>query len=131
MTRRRSGPEEIIHRNVVKHLLARCAPGVVWWHSPNGGYRTKAEAGIMKALGVRQGVHDLVFILPPSGAIRSLELKAEGGRLTSEQRRFGADIEAAGGEWAWADNLDDALAILEGWGVLRPNRAVAAARVAA
>ena len=42
--RRRSGPEEIIHRAVVAHLRARCMPGVVWFHPGNGGYRTKAEA---------------------------------------------------------------------------------------
>ena len=121
--RRRSGPEEVIHRAIVKHLQARAVPGVLWWHSANGGFRTKAEAGILKALGVRPGVHDLVCIVPPNGSIRSLEVKAKGEKPTPHQRAFGASIDAAGGEWAWADNLDDALAILEGWGVLRPNKA--------
>ena len=121
--RRRSGPEEIIHRAVVAHLRARCMPGVVWFHPGNGGYRTKAEAGIFKALGVRAGVHDLCFVVPPHGRFFSLELKAKNNTLTTEQRAFAGDVLAAGGAWEWADSLDLALAALERRGILRPNKA--------
>jgi hypothetical protein len=34
----------------------------VYFHPANGGYRRPVEAAIMKALGVRAGVSDLIFL---------------------------------------------------------------------
>lgn len=58
------------------------------YHVPNGGYRTKAEAGRFRAQGVKSGVPDIV--LPAArGQYHGLyiELKrTEGGRLSSDQK---------------------------------------------
>ena len=35
-----------------------------WCHVPNGGARTKAEAGIFKAMGVKPGVPDVMIFKP-------------------------------------------------------------------
>lgn len=120
--RSRRNPEENIHRAIVLHLRARGNREVLWFHSPNGGGRSKAEAGILKAMGVLPGVHDLIFLMPDC-RLFSLELKAPGKKPTAMQRDFGFHIERCGFDWDWADNLDRALEILEAWGVLRPDRA--------
>jgi hypothetical protein len=59
MSVRRRRPEDSIQRAVCQHLWARGSPGVVWWHTPNGGKRSRIEAAIMKGLGVRAGVASL------------------------------------------------------------------------
>lgn len=120
--KRISRPEEILHRAVVAHLQARGNHEVVFFHCPNGGGRSRAEAGVLKAMGVRPGVCDLLFIMPRA-RLFGLELKAAGKKPTDTQRAFGLDIERCGFSWDWADNLGDALEILEAYGILRPNRA--------
>jgi hypothetical protein len=110
-------PEQQIHRAVVQHLHTRPAAGLVFTHPANGGYRTAAEAAIFKGLGVRPGASDL--LLWHEGRSFALELKAEGGRTTEAQRQFLADMKAAGAFAGVAVGLDDALAILEGWQLLR------------
>jgi len=110
-------PEEQIQRAVVSHLKARSMPGVFFFHPANGGRRTKAEAGIFKALGVRAGVPDLIVVY--RAQIFGLELKADSGRLTPIQRQALNDMEVAGARTAVAHSLDEALVTLECWGVLR------------
>jgi hypothetical protein len=53
---------------------------------PNGGGRSKAEAGRLKAEGVRRGVPDLMLPVAAGGAHGLfLEMKAHSGRLSKEQ----------------------------------------------
>ena len=106
-------PEEQIQRAVVSHLKARSMPGVFFFHPANGGRRTKAEAGIFKALGVRAGVPDLIVVY--RAQIFGLELKADSGRLTPIQRQALNDMEVAGARTAVAHSLDEALVTLECW----------------
>jgi hypothetical protein len=62
------------------------APGVVFWHTPNGGERRDAfEGKRLKELGTLAGVHDLLFLRPTRftegtfGLLFGLELKKPGG----------------------------------------------------
>lgn len=59
-------------------------------HIPNGGGRSKAEAGRLKAMGVKRGVPD-IFLPCPRGKYHGMyiELKRlHGGRIEPEQRTF-------------------------------------------
>ena len=57
-------PEEQLHRSLVAYLrMALPKPWLVL-HVPNGGGRSKAEAGILKAMGVLAGMPDLLVIGP-------------------------------------------------------------------
>ena len=112
-------PEEQIQRAVVSHLKARSMPGVFFFHPANGGRRTKAEAGIFKALGVRAGVPDLIVVY--RAQIFGLELKADSGRLTPIQRQALNDMEVAGARTAVAHSLDEALVTLECWEIGRAH----------
>lgn len=113
----RAQPEAALQRTICEHLEARAAPGLVWWHVPNGGYRTRAEAAIMAGLGVKRGVADLHFF--KDGIFHVLELKAPGKQPTDEQKQFLTDVSHAGGFVCWVNNLDSALAWLESWGLIR------------
>jgi hypothetical protein len=67
------------------------------FHPANGGARSPAEAGILKACGVKPGVPDLLLPFPtPFFCGLSIELKAQKGRLSREQRRWLMDFHNAG-----------------------------------
>lgn len=58
-------PEEALHRAAVAYLRASLPKPWLVWHTPNGGGRSKAEAGILKAMGTLAGMPDL-FVLGPN-----------------------------------------------------------------
>jgi hypothetical protein len=102
---------------VFQHVKIRSAPGTFIFAVPNGGYRTPIEGAIFKGLGIRAGTPDIVAV--KNGHFYALELKAPGGHLTPAQRDAHAALAAAGATVATAFGLDDALARLEAWGLLR------------
>lgn len=69
-------PEQEIQKAIATALrqLEGLTGNFVFFHVPNGGKRGKVEAAIMKAMGVRAGVPDLV-ILPRGGVPLFIELK--------------------------------------------------------
>jgi VRR-NUC domain len=117
VSRRRAQPEAQIQRAVFQHLRLRPAAGVFAFHCPNGGARRPIEASILKGLGVKAGVPDVIAI--KGGHTYALELKAPGGRLSDSQKDAHEQLRDAGAEVAVADNLDDALHQLEAWELLR------------
>ena len=70
---------------------------------------------------MRAGVPDLVAV--KAGHTYALELKAPGGRLSPVQQEVHAALAAAGATVAVATGLDEALATLESWGLLRGHTA--------
>lgn len=122
--RRRNQPEQAIQTAVVAHLRLRGKPGLVFFHVPNGGARRPIEAAILKRIGVRAGVSDLILIY--QGKIYALELKADGGRPTEAQLDFISDMNQAGAFACVCEGLDRAIAVLKQWGLVRSARGVAA-----
>jgi len=116
----RQCPEDALQMTLVKHLLIRTRPGVVWHSIPNEGVRSPQTGARLKKMGLRPGVADLVFILPPEGRAVYLELKAgKDGRQSKEQKQFEADAIAAGARYALARTLDEALKVLLEWGAIK------------
>ena len=116
-------PEEALQRAVVTLLRAVCGPDVWWCAIPNGGYRTKAEAGIMVAMGQRAGAPDLLLV--HAGRATFIELKAAKGDLSTAQKTTHPAIRAAGCPVYVCRSLDDVIAALHEAEV--PTRARAAA----
>jgi hypothetical protein len=124
VTRRRH-PESQDQRALVQHIEARGAPGLVWFHVPQGnklGGKISAkgiaiQGAINRGLGVRRGVSDLIFL--HNAKFHALELKAEGRTPTAEQLKFIDDVNAAGGFACWCAGLEAALRVLERWQILR------------
>jgi hypothetical protein len=111
VTRRR--PEQEIQKALADHLRARAAAGTYWFHPANGGARTAIEGAILKACGVQAGTPDLILI--KDGRTYGLELKADKGRLSPAHE----EMRAAGAEVAVVVGIDEALAQLERWQLLR------------
>lgn len=58
----------------------------LFFHVPNGGYRSKIEASQMKASGVIAGIPDLIFM--HNGQTYGFELKTEDGKVSPVQERI-------------------------------------------
>lgn len=110
-----AGPEDILTIQVVRFLKV-AAPGLMFWHTPNGGTRRIGEARKFKDMGVRPGVPDLTFILA-GGRIGFIELKAGRNGLEPSQRLFAEEAIAAGAAWALCRSLDEVETTLRAWGV--------------
>ena len=102
--------EAQIQKAVFANLRERARPGVVYWHTPNDkSSRSKS--------GYRAGVSDVACVW--NGSFYAIELKKDGGHPTEDQMTFVSDINKAGGFACIAEGLDQALCILESWGLLR------------
>ena len=93
MTRHKR-PEEMFQRAVARYLDLALPADAVWFHPPNGGARSKAEAGIFKAMGVKAGVPDLIIVY--RGRVVAIELKSEHGRLSPAQKAMHERLTRAG-----------------------------------
>ena len=68
-------PEEKLQRAAVQYLKLTLPSPWIFFAVPNGGARSKAEAGIFKALGVKAGVPDLI-VFGPEARVICIEFKA-------------------------------------------------------
>ena len=104
--------EAEIHRAVIGHIELRGVAGLVYFHVPNAP-RSAISGRKLKDMGMRAGVADLIML--HQGAAYALELKAENGHLSPQQRQFLADWQYAGGRAMVTRGLDEALGILKKW----------------
>ena len=66
-------------------------------HIPNGGGRSKAEGGILKAMGVQAGMPDFLLPIPKQGyGSLYIEMKDHKGRVRPEQKQKIALLEKLG-----------------------------------
>lgn len=104
---------------VMDHWRARRRPGSLVFAVPNGGYiLDKRAVAKLKAMGLTPGVPDLC-VLVKDKPLLGLELKAGRGRQSDEQEAIQRAWEAAGGVYAVARGLDDAVVQLTAWGAIR------------
>jgi hypothetical protein len=114
----RAHPEESFQKDVHELLLWAAPPGLVWFAVPNQkGTRRGFEVALLKAMGVRPGVGDLCFVIPPTGRFGCLELKARHRKPSVVQLDFGDQLHLAGALWACCWTVEEVIATLEDWGV--------------
>ena len=111
--------EDDLQKAVCEHLRLRAHSGVVWFAVPNGGKRNVREAARMKRMGVTAGVADIILL--HNGKFFALELKALTGRISESQRAFLMAVDSAGGVCYVAYGIDEALRVLESWGLINPK----------
>ncbi len=111
--------ESLLHRAVVQQIAVRVRPNVFCTHIPNGEKRSQVTGAILRAMGVRRGMPDLLFL--QDGKAYFLELKTRKGRLSPDQVAVHAALRDAGALVATAHGLDAAIAQLVAWEVIRPG----------
>lgn len=98
-------------------LKAECPPDVPWTHFPAGETRDERTGARLKAMGLKPGWPDFLFVLP-GGRLGGIEIKAEAGRLSSARREWRADALAQGARWAECRTLGGVRETLRAWGVV-------------
>lgn len=114
-TRKRAKREEQnrLHIPAVRLLRQILRPETVVVHIPNGGWRSRVEAAILKAMGVIAGIPDILII--HEGHAFFLEFKAEEGRLSDAQIETTDLLLAAGAPVGVARNFEEVIALLDEW----------------
>lgn len=87
-------PEQALQRIVADYLDVALPHDAVWFHTPNGGYRSPVEGAIFKGLGVKPGVADITIFWQRRAYC--IELKSDGGKLSDSQRAWHARLQTAG-----------------------------------
>lgn len=94
---------------------------------PNGGARSKATAGKLKAEGVVAGVSDLILLVPRCvkahddegwyNTIHALciEMKTAKGRQSPEQKEWQKKVEAKGYKYVVCHSIEEFMAVVNGY----------------
>jgi hypothetical protein len=126
-----SDEEFILHASLVEWFRWFKRDGVVFFHPPSGEERTKrvnpktgkayCPGGTrLQRMGLRKGVPDLVILF--SCRVMGLEVKRPGENPSREQKEFRVEWEAAGGLYAVIRSMNEGMAQLEAWGVIKEQR---------
>lgn len=103
-------------------LRLRGKEGLHFFAVPNGEARSPKTGARLKRQGVRAGEPDYVLLW--KGRAIGLELKAEGGRQSPEQRQVEQEWQAAGGLYRCVKGYDEAIQFLDMLQVLEPDRSI-------
>jgi len=110
--------ESLIQQAAINHWRALGVPGSLVAAVPNA--RAAGQAGLTK------GLFDLVVMSPTLGDRTGwLELKADDGELSKDQREVRSVMIACGVPHAVAYGRDEPIKVLELWGAVRAARAAA------
>jgi hypothetical protein len=105
MTRIRNRPEEALQRSVAQYLDIALPEDAEWFAISNGFKRSKAEAGVAKAMGQKAGVPDVEII--HRGRAIFIELKAPGRKLSERQHETTRSLVKAGAYVAMCSSLSE------------------------
>jgi hypothetical protein len=119
MKRTASISEATLQQHVVKLLEAYARHDIEWHHVPNGEKRSKKTARLLKLLGVKPGVGDIMLTIDKQPF--AVELKTEIGTQSKDQADFQERFERAGGIYFIAFGLDQAIGVLQGISAFRPG----------
>lgn len=116
----RQHPEQDLQIAVVSKILEplEMAGKLSFAAFSNGFKRSKAEAGLAKAMGQRAGVPDLIVWLPSWGISFFIEMKSSTGGLSTSQSTFVTKIGTFGFSTYVCRSQQDVMAALQSEGVL-------------
>lgn len=108
--------EQIRLFRMVDELIPRYPELRLLFHVPNGGSRSKATAGRMKAMGVKAGVPDLLLPVARGQYIGIwCELKVGRNKPTAEQRWWITELRRQGYKVAVSYGAEEAVGVLVGY----------------
>lgn len=89
---------------------------------PNGGYRTRRTAAIMKAEGTVAGAPDLILLVPRgSHCALCIEMKTSKGRQSPQQKAWQKDAESVGALYVICRSEEDFRSIIDRYMQLPKN----------
>lgn len=111
----RNRPEQKLQIAVCEYLSYALPQDGFFFAVPNGGYRTPAEAGIMKAMGQKPGVPDIIIAY--RGWIYGIEAKSAKGTISAAQGLTHVAMARAGVNIATCRSIEEVESALTGFGI--------------
>ena len=105
--------EAALHLAVIDAARLMLRREVIWWHTPNGGFRNAREAGKLRRMGTLAGMPDLLFLR--AGALCGIELKGPKGRISPAQKATIAALTEAGAQIAVCRDMGEVIAAWRKW----------------
>lgn len=111
--------EEDIHKTLIQWI--RVHPQLkgkekFFIHIPNEGRRSPRYGRLMKDLGLRSGVSDILIAMPCKGfGAAWIELKSKSGVLSPAQKEFLDDMKRQNYFTAVCYSIDEAMKVIEGY----------------
>lgn len=111
-------PEQALHVQVARFLELATKPPTLWSTFPSGG-GGKTRGALLKRMGLKAGMPDIVVFHPQNGLSRliGIELKAGKGIQSKPQKAMAVAWEAAGGTYLICRSVDDVEIMLAACGV--------------
>src|SRR5512139_1776153 len=120
---KRARPEQSLQQDVARYL-ARVLSSPSYWSAIGHGGGGLVRGAILKSMGVKAGVPDLIVMHPVlkagSGAgcwVIGIELKSATGSLSPAQKATKVAFENAGGMYYVARSIDEVEGFLRGVGI--------------
>jgi hypothetical protein len=109
--------EQSIQRSIITGLRMSLPGGWIVCHPANGGYRTKVEGAIFKAMGVLPGIPDIMVLgeADHGATCWFFEVKSDTGTLTPAQRDMHERLRDLGFGVAVVKSWDDVLTTARMW----------------
>jgi hypothetical protein len=114
---------------IARAIDLRKRPGLLWSALPFGEKRTLETGKRLKAMGVKAGFPDMLFLW--AGRAIGLELKTADGKQTDSQKEVEEAWNRAGGIYRVVRSYEEAMSFLEGVGALFPDRSLTRPKEAA
>jgi len=108
-------PEQQLHKDVADYLAVALPIDCVFTSINPVSSKKPAAAGLSKALGMKSGIPDLLFIY--KARPHFIELKAKRGKISDDQHSMIAMLISAGAVCAIAKSVEDVIAILQAWNI--------------
>lgn len=115
--------EHDLQVQITRELLLRLPHDVVFTAIDHAAKLSLRQAAMRKARGVKRGLADYRFVLPPHGRTGEIELKLPGTYQSPEQKAWQASVTGAGGLYAVCRSMAEVEGTLAGWGVELRGRA--------
>ena len=109
-------PENVLQKAIAKLLEVAAPRKVMWFHVPNGEKREAVTAALLKGMGVKPGVPDLLLYDTSTGHLYAIEVKAKDGYLSESQKAWMEHFTSSPtARYAVARSVEDAVQILQDW----------------
>lgn len=119
----RNRPEDELQRRQVQYLRVLESQGRLRFAAvPNGGYRRKVEAAIMKGLGTSRGFPDMILCWG-DGKTAFIENKAPKGTESDAQKEWAGWLTENGHRYALVRSFEQFLTALYTWGLISAREA--------
>jgi hypothetical protein len=112
--------EHQLQLEVTRWLIANLGANVAWSAVDHAAKLSERQAADRQKRGVRRGLADYRFVLPPDGRSAEIELKRPiaASRQSPAQLAWQARVEGAGGLYVVCRSLPEVIDTLRGWGLV-------------